>query len=163
MSYDARADWELSRLLAALDERIAESDASLDAEQSQEIRRMADTCAEVLKNQTQSAEVFVQLVQRAHSQSDFARIDSLADALSLRFAPSEVCELVRCPNPVIRALAHEALAQAPTSVLIALLGDPVDANIARDALERQADEYGVEEAREIVRALDQSDSVDNDT
>jgi hypothetical protein len=39
--------------------------------------------------------------------------------------------------------------------LIGLLSDPVDAEIARDALRRQADDYGSEEARQIVGALDQ--------
>src|SRR3954465_12197290 len=50
--YDARADWELSRLLAALDERASETGA-LNAEQVKELRRMADTTALVLQNQTQ--------------------------------------------------------------------------------------------------------------
>lgn len=163
LSYDPRADWELSRLLAALDERAVEADAaSLNAEQASGLRRMAETCAAMLQNQTQSAEVFSQLVMRAHRQHDFARIDALADALSARFAPSEICELARCPFPVVRALAQEALAQAPTSVLIALLADPVDLDIARDALERQAMEYGVEEARRIVYMLDQADMMSED-
>lgn len=163
VSYDARADWELSRLLSALDERAAEAGtASLNAEQARGLRRMAETCAAVLQNQTQSAEVFAQLVMRAHSYHDFARIDALADALSLRFAPSEVCELARCPFPVVRALAQEALAQAPTSVLISLLADPVDLEIARDALERQAIEYGSDEARRIVYMLDQADLINDD-
>lgn len=163
LSYDARADWELSRLLSALDERAAEADAaSLNAEQARGLRRMAETCAVMLQNQTQSAEVFAQLVMRAHRQHDFARIDALADALNTRFAPSEICELARCPFPVVRALAQEALAQAPTSVLIALLADPVDLEIARDALERQADEYGSEEARRIVYVLGQADLASDD-
>ena len=162
-SYDARADWELSRLLAALDERAAEADtASLNAEQVTGLRRMAETCATVLQNQTQSAEVFAQLVMRAHSQHDFARIDLLADGLNARFAPSEVCEVARCPFPVARALAQEALAQAPTSVLISLLSDPVDLEIARDALERQAIEYGSDEARRIVYMLEQADLINDD-
>ena len=161
-SYDARADWELSRLLAALDERATEAGASLNAAQAASLRRMAETTATVLQNQTRSAEVFAQLVQRAHRQHDFARIDGLADALSQRFAPSELCELVRCPHPVVRALAHEALAQSPTSVLISLLTDPVDAGVARDALECQAIEYGSEEARHLVNVLDQAEGVEDD-
>ncbi|HEX8493916.1 MAG TPA: hypothetical protein VF658_13810 [Pyrinomonadaceae bacterium] len=163
VSYDTRADWELSRLLSALDERAAEAGTvSLNAEQALSLRRMAETCAAVLQNQTQSAEVFAQLVMRAHGSHDFARIDALADALSLRFAPSEVCELARCPFPVVRALAQEALAQAPTSVLISLLADPVDLEIARDALERQAIEYGSDEARRIVYMLEQADLINDD-
>src|SRR4051812_45908879 len=77
--YDARADWELSRLLAALDERATEAGASLNAEQAKELRRMADTTAFVLQSQTQSAEVFAQLVGRAHQMHNYARIDQLAD------------------------------------------------------------------------------------
>lgn len=160
--YDARADWELSRLLAALDERWTEAGASLNAEQAKELRRMADTTAFVLQSQTQSAEVFSQLVARAHRTHDYARIDQLADALTARFAPSEICELARANDPIVRALAQEALAQAPVSVLVGLLVDPVDAEIARDALERQAIEYGSEEARRIVNVLDQADAVEDD-
>jgi hypothetical protein len=160
--YDASADWELSRLLAALDERSTEAGASLNAEQEKELRRMADTTAIVLQNQTQSAEVFAQLVARAHRLHDYARIDQLADTLAARFAPSEICELARNVNAVVRALAQETLAQTPTSTLIALLADPIDAEIARDALERQAIEYGSEEARRVVNILDQSDVAEDD-
>jgi hypothetical protein len=160
--YDARADWELSRLLAALDERATEAGAALNAEQARELRRMAETCAAVLENQTQSAEVFAQLVERAFGLHDYARIDALADALAARFAPSEVCELARYPHVVVRALAQEALAQSPTAVLIGLLADPVDADVARDALERQAEEYGSEAARQIVHLLDQADMAEDD-
>lgn len=160
--YDASADWELSRLLAALDERSTEAGASLNAEQEKELRRMADTTALVLQNQTQSAEVFAQLVARAHRLHDYARIDSLADTLAARFAPSEICELARNLNPIVRALAQEGLAQTPTTTLIGLLADPIDADIARDALERQAIEYGSEEARRVVSILDQSDVAEDD-
>ena len=161
-SYDARSDWELSRLLAALDERAAEAGLSLNPEQAASLRRMAETTASVLQSQTQSAEVFAQLVERAHKQHDFARIDALADALPLRFAPSELCEVARSIHPVVRALAHEALAQAPTSILVSLLTDPVDAGVARDALECQAIEYGSEEARHLINALDQVEEIEDD-
>jgi hypothetical protein len=160
--YDARADWELSRLLAALDERSGEAGASMNAEQEKELRRMADTTALVLQNQTQSAEVFAQLVTRTYRLRDYARIDQLADTLSARFAPSEICELARNNNEVVRALAQETLAQTPTSTLIALLGDPIDSEIAREALERQAGDYGSEEARRIVNILDQADMAEDD-
>jgi hypothetical protein len=162
-SYDLRADAELSRLLAALDERAAEADAaSLNAAQVSNLRRMTETCAVMLQEQTQSAEVFAQLVMRAHRRHDYARIDALADVLAKRFAPTEICELARSPFPVARALAQETLAQAPTNVLLALLSDPVDLEIARDALERQALEYGSEEARRIVYLLEQSDLTSDD-
>ena len=158
--YDARADHELSRLLAALDERALESGSALEAEKETQLRHIADTCAAVLQEKTRSAEVFAQLVRRADSQRDYARIDALADAL-MGFAPSEVCELARSPDVVVRALANESLAQFPTSVLIGLLGDPVDSEIARDALRRQAQEFGSEEARQIVNALSQVDASDD--
>lgn len=152
--YDSRADHELSLLLAALDERALDTDRSLDPEKGTQLRHIADTCAAVLQEKTRSAEVFAQLVRRADSQRDYARIDALADALT-HFAPSEICELARSQDVVVRALSNEALAQFPTSVLIGLLSDPVDSEIARDSLRRQAMDYGSEEARQIVNALDQ--------
>ena len=158
--YDARADHELSRLLAALDERALEPDASLEADKETQLRHIADTCAAVLQEKTRSAEVFAQLVRRADSRRDYGRIDALADAL-MGFAPSEICELARSQDVVVRALANESLAQFPTSVLIGLLSDPVDSEIARDALRRQAQEFGSEEARQIVNALSQVDAADD--
>ena len=163
MAYDARSDWELSRLLSALDESVAENAEQSGTEQGREMRRMAETCAALLQNQTQSAEVFAQLVMRAHRANDFARIDALADALTApRFSASEVCELARHDHPVVCALAREALAQSPTVNLVALLADPVDAETARIALELQATEYGNEEARQLVYMLDQADMMDED-
>lgn len=160
--YDARADWELSCLLAALDERSTEEGTSLSAEQARELLRVADTTALVLQGQTQSAEVFAQLVSRAHRLHDYARIDQLADTLTARFAPSEICELARSIDAVVRALAQEALAQAPTAMLVGLLADPVDSEIARDALERQAAEYGSEDARRVVQILEQADAAEDE-
>ena len=160
--YDARADWELSRLLSVLDERAADSSASMNTTQTSGLKRMAEATASVLESQTQSAEVFTQLVERAHRLRDYKRIDALADALLTRFAPSEVCELARSPGAVVRALAMEALAQSPTTTLLQLLSDPVDAEIARDALERQATEYESELARQVVNALRQADENEED-
>ncbi len=154
LPYDARADHELSLLLSALDERVTETDLSQQPDHGKQLRHIADTCAAVLQEKTRSAEVFTQLVRRADSQRDYARIDALADALT-RFSPTEICELARSDDAVVKALANEALAQFPTSVLIGLLSDPVDSDIARDALRRQALDYGSEEARQIVNALDQ--------
>ncbi len=159
--YDARADHELSRLLSALDERTQETEVSLEPDKGNQLRHLAETCAAVLQEKTRSAEVFAQLVRRADSQRNYARIDALADALR-RFAPSEICELARAQDVVVRALAHETLAQLPTSVLIGLLGDPVDLGIARDALRRQAVEYGSEEARQVVNAFDQMNFTSDD-
>ncbi|HSE17491.1 MAG TPA: hypothetical protein VLB46_10590 [Pyrinomonadaceae bacterium] len=146
--YDARADLELSRFLAAL-----------DAEKNGKLKSIADTCAAVLLEKTESAEVFAQLVRRAESQRDYRRIDTLADALTARFPPSEICELARSEDTIVRELANEALARCPVSVLTALLNDPVDAETARAALRRQIIEYGSEEARAIVNALDQAEEM----
>lgn len=153
--YDPRADMELSRLLTALDDRAAETTAAGESVESEQLRHIANTCATVLQEKTQSAEVFAQLVRRADQQRDYKRIDVLADALNSRFAPSEICELARSEDVIVRALANEALSQFPTSVLVGLLSDPVDSEIARDALRRQAMEFGSDEARQIINALDQ--------
>lgn len=155
--YDARADLELSRLLTALDERAVETVPSAGDERIERLRHLAETCAAVLQEKTQSAEVFAQLIDRAHQQHDYRRIDALADVLGSRLAPSEICELARSQGVIVRALAQEALAQFPTGVLVGLLHDPVDSDIARDALQRKARDYGSEEARQIVNALGQVD------
>ena len=158
-AYDARSEWELSRLLAALDERAAEQGAKgLSAEASSELTRVADTCAAVLHRGARSAEVFAQLLGRALRSRDYTRVDALADVMVGRLAPSELCELARSPVPAVRALAQEALLQLPTGALVSLLGDPIDAETARTALESQADEYESEEARLIVHVLDQADA-----
>jgi hypothetical protein len=155
--YDARADLELSRFLAALDDRAAEKTNALDAEKNGKLKSIADTCAAVLLEKTESAEVFTQLVRRAEMQRDYRRIDTLADALTSRFPPSEICELARSADTIVRELANEALARCPVSVLVSLLNDPVDAETARAALRRQIVEYGSEEARQVLNALDAED------
>ncbi len=157
--YDARADLELSRFLAALDDRAAEKGDALDSETVAKLRSVADTCAAVLQEKTESAEVFAQLVRRAEMQRDYKRIDTLADALNSRFPPTEICELARSEDTIVRELANEALARCPISVLAGLLSDPVDAETARSALRRQVVEYGSEEARQIVNVLDQADEL----
>lgn len=159
LPYDQRTDFELSRLLTALDDRVTDP---INVEQGNALRHVADTCAAVLQEKTQSAEVFVQLVLRAEMQRDYKRIDSLADALTARFAPTEICELVRSQEVIVRALAQEALAQFPTHVLIGILNDPVDSEIGRDALRRQAFEYGTEEARQVLSSLSQMDMLGED-
>jgi hypothetical protein len=162
-SYDARSESELSRLLNALDERGREADEdTLSAEQSRALVRVADACAFVLRTEARSAEVFAQLLSRALHARDYARVDEIADALTLRLAPSELCELARNENVALRAIAHEALAQKPVSALVELLSDPVDALVARDALEIQADDYDSEEARWIVLALAREDEEGDD-
>ena len=153
--YDPRADRELSRLLAALDERASEAaEPAADDEPTRRARRFADACANVLTQQTQSAEVFAQLIQRAHERKDYARVDALASMLAERLAPSEICELARSNNVIVRALAHEALTQMPAPLLTALLRDPIDAAVARFALERQASEFASEEAQRALRQFE---------
>jgi hypothetical protein len=158
--YDARADLELSRFLAALDDRASEKNHTLDSETIKNLKSVADTCAQVLQEKTESAEVFVQLVRRAQAQRAYSRIDVLADSLTTRFPPSEICELARSGDAIVRELANEALARCPVSVLATLLSDPVDSEIARAALRRQVVEYGSEDARQLVSVLDQVGSED---
>jgi hypothetical protein len=157
IQYDARSDIELSRFLAVLDDRAAQKSEALDAETVGKLKSVADTCAIVLQEKTESAEVFAQLVRRASSQRDYKQIDKLGDALNSRFPPSEICELARSEDTIVRELANEALARCPTSVLAGLLDDPVDSDTARSALRRQIVEYGSEEARKLVNALEQLD------
>ncbi|HET9479443.1 MAG TPA: hypothetical protein VFO72_08865 [Pyrinomonadaceae bacterium] len=155
--YDARADLELSRFLAALDDRVAEKSEVLDADTSGKLKSIADTCARMLQEQTESAEVFAQLVRRAEVHKDYGRIDTLADALTSRFPPGEICELARYEDVIVRELANEALARCPVSMLAGLLNDPVDAETARSALRRQVAEYNSEDARRLLTALDQGE------
>ena len=157
--YDARADLELSRFLTALDDRIAEKNDGVDLATTVKVKTVAEACAAVLQEKTESAEVFSQLVRRADLQRDYKRIDALADALNTRFPPSELCELARSQDPIVRELANEALARCPISILATLLSDPVDSETARAALRRQIVEYGSEEARQIVNVLDQNDEL----
>jgi len=157
--YDARADLELSRFLTALDDRIAEKNEGVDLATTVKVKTVAEACAAVLQEKTESAEVFSQLVRRADSQRDYNRIDVLADALNTRFPPSELCELARSQDAIVRELANEALARCPISILATLLSDPVDSETARAALRRQIVEYGSEEARQIVNVLDQNDEM----
>ena len=78
----------------------------------------------------------------------------LAGLLPERLAPSEMAELGRANNVVVRALAQEALTQLPTSLLAALLRDPVDASVARQALERQATEFASLEAQQVLNEFE---------
>jgi len=160
--YDPRADQELGQLLTALDEHAQQIETQSGREAARETRRLADACATVLSQQTQSSEVFARLIQRAHRRKNFSQVDALAALLSERLAPSELCDLARANNVVVRALAHEALAQMPTAVLAILLRDPVDAMVARQALERQATEFDSRDAHRVLREFAESgdDSLD---
>ena len=150
--YDPRADKELTRLLTALDERTREAPGD---EAAQKTRRLAEACASLLMEQTQSAEVFAQLIQRAHSHNDYAQIDVIANALSQRLGLSEICELSRSNSAIVRALGQEAMMQLPARLLITLLRDPVDAAVARDTLQRQAIEFNSKEAQQALQEFDE--------
>lgn len=156
-SYDAHADWELSRLLTALDEQSKKA-APANTDILNEIAQLAETCASVLEAQSGSAEVFIQLAERAIKQHDYNKLDKLADRLSERFSSGEIAEIVRQTDvPQIRAIAYETLALLPVPVILPLLEDPLYSDIAANALEQKAYEYDSEEARDIL------DQYDNET
>jgi hypothetical protein len=160
-SYDAHADWELSRLLTALDEQTEDAEIVKDAEKLSEIKQLADACAGVLQTQSESAEVFIQLAERALDRRDYKKIDELADALFARFSIGEICEVARqTTNPAIRALAYETLVLMPVSNLLPMLQDPIYYEITRGAIEQQAFEYESEEARRVLEHLEFEDEID---
>ena len=153
-AYDAHADWELSRLLSAVDEQSTE--VQKDGEKLSELNALADTCVRVLEAQSASAEVFIQLATRAIRENDYNRLDRLADRLNERYSASEIAEVVRQTEmPQIRAIAYETLAMLPIMAITPLLGDPLYSGIAAAALEQKAFEFDSDEARDI---LDQFDS-----
>ena len=154
-SYDVHAEWELSRLLSALDEQTKDPEVRKDKEKLLEIKQLAETCAKVLQTQTTSAEVFIQLAERAVRRHDFDNLDRLADVLAQRFSAGEVAEIVRQTELAqIRALAYETLAMMPLAHLFPLLDDSIYFEIARNAIEQQAFEFDNEEAQQILEQLD---------
>jgi hypothetical protein len=76
-SYDAHADWEVSRLLSALDEQVRDSEFKKDADKLKEIADLAETCVRVLESQSGSAEVFIQLAERALKQHDYKKLSEI--------------------------------------------------------------------------------------
>ena len=152
-SYDAHADWELSNLLNALDHEVRQKDP--EKTDAKDLRNMAEVCANVLEAQTESAEVFIQLARRALAKNDFAKIDSLADALFDRFTAGETAEIIRQTKmPQIRAIAFETLAVLPVTLIGPLLDDPLYFDIACNVLEQQAVEFESAEAKQILEQLD---------
>lgn len=152
-SYDAHSDWELSSLLTALDEEVRVKNQ--DKRNESELRDLAETCAEVLEAQTESAEVFIQLAERALARNDFGRIDKLADILFERFSAGETAEVIRQTKlPQIRAIAFETLAVLPVTLVTPLLDDPLYFDIACNVLEQQAIEFESEEARRVLEQLE---------
>lgn len=157
-TYDAHADWELSRLLTVLDEQTQNREIREDAAKLRELKHFSETCARVLEEQTESAEVFIQLAKRALARNDFRKMDELADILASRFSAAEIAEIVRQTDMAqIRAIAYETLALKPIASLLTILDDTLYFEIARNAIEQQAYEYESEEARMILDHLDLED------
>ena len=153
-SYDAHADWELSRLLSALDEQANSTEVKKDAEKLRELKQFSGACAKVLEAQTASAEVFIQLAKRAIARNDFKKLDQLADVLMNRFSAGEIAEIIRQTDMAqIRAIAYETLSFMPVSAILTILDDSIYTEIAINALEQQAYEYESEEARDILEQL----------
>ncbi len=151
--YDAHADWELSRLLTALDEQSKHPKRNT----AEEIELLAETCVRVLEAQSASAEVFIQLAERAIKRHDYNKLDKLSDRLLERFSAGEIAEIVRQTElPQIRAIAYETLALLPVIAITPLLEDPLYSDIAANALEQKAFEYESEEAREVLDTFDSS-------
>ena len=154
-SYDVHAEWELSRLLSALDEQAKDAEIVKDAGKLREIKQLAATCAKVLQAQTASAEVFIQLATRTVKRHDFENLDRLGDILAQRFSAGEIAEIVRQTDLAqIRAVAYEILATMPINNLVALLDDQLYFEIARNALEQQAFEFDNEDAQQILEQLE---------
>ncbi len=154
-SYDVHAGWELSRLLSALDEQMKDAEVKKNTEKWREIKHLAETCAAVLQAQTESAEIFIQLAERALSHNDYNKFDALADVLVKRFSASEIAEIIRQTDLAqIRAIAFETLAMTSVSNLLPLLDDPIYQEIAQIALEQQAFEFDNQDAQIILEQLD---------
>jgi hypothetical protein len=153
--YDAHADWEVSRLLTAIDEESKASAARKDKEKLSELNHLADICANVLESQSASAEVFIQLATRAIKENNYDRLDRLADRLVERYSASEIAEIVRQTElPQIRAIAYETLAMMPVPTLLPLLDDHLYSGIAAAALEQKAFEFDSDDARDVLEQFD---------
>lgn len=161
-SYDAHADWEVSRLLSALDEQTRSSEVKEDPAKLNEISQLADTCVRVLESQSASAEVFIQLAERAIVENDYDRLDTLADRLVERYSAGEIAEIIRqTDRPQVRAIAYETLAMMPVGSLLPLLEDSLYAGIAAAALEQKAYEFDSDDAREVLEQFDSANDVND--
>ncbi len=162
-SYDLQSDWELSGFLSALDEQVNDAEVKKSQNKHTEIKHLAETVAKVLEAQSESAEVFIQLAERALAIKDYRKIDKLTDGLMNRFSVGEICEVVRqTDNPAIRALGFETLAIVPTQKLVQLIDDPLYEEIVRIALDQQAFDYENEEARQVLEQLEFIDEVSDE-
>lgn len=162
-SYDFQSDWELSRLLTALDEQADNTEIKENTEKVRELTHLAETVVDVLETKSESAEVFIQLAERALNRKDYKQIDKLTDALLSRFSVGEMCEIIRqTDNPAIRALGFETLALMPTEKLFRLIDDSLYGEIIRNAFELQAFEFENEQARQILEQMEFSDEMDEE-
>ncbi len=162
-SYDAHADWELSRLLSAVDEQSKKWAKAANSAKLDELSKLAETCVRLLEAQSGSAEVFIQLAERSLAKHDYAKLDKLSDRLLEHFSAGEIAEIVRQTEmPQIRAIAYETLSMIPVSALTPLLEDPLYSDIVANALEQKAFEYGSEEARDILEQWDAADNEQNE-
>ena len=120
------------------------------------MNQLADTCALVLESQSASAEVFIQLAERALRRHDYKKLDRLADRLAEKFTAAEIAEIVRqTDSPQIRAIAYETLANMSVMQVAPLLNDSLYSEIAAAALEQKAFEYESDEAKEVLDHFDQ--------
>jgi hypothetical protein len=154
-TYDAHADWEVSRLLTALDESSENEDVRQDTIKLAELNELADTCVRILESQSASAEIFIQLASRAIKASDYVWLDRLADQLAERYSAAEVAEVIRQTElPQLRAIAYETLATMPVGMVVPLIDDMLYSGIAAAAIEAMAYEFNDDEARDILDQLE---------
>lgn len=154
-SYDTHADWELSRLLSALDEQSFSEKIRKNPAKLNEIKQLAETCAVVLEAKTGSAEVFIQLATRALSRINYDLLDRLGDVLVSRFSVSEIAEIIRQTKiPHICAISYEALSMRSVTSLLPLLEDPIYAEIGRASIEQQAYDFDNEDAQKILEEIE---------
>jgi hypothetical protein len=150
-AYDMQSDWELSRLLTALDEQMTDPNYNSDPEKLREMDQLADACYALLEDGTGAAEAFIQLADRTLKRGDFARFDKLSNILGERFSAGEIAEIIRQnPLPQIKAVAYETLAMLPPMAIVNLFDDPLYEMIAHATLEKQAFEFGNSEARMLL-------------
>jgi hypothetical protein len=153
--YDATADWEVSRLLTALDEEARSAKTKKNPKRLNELTKLAAVCVRVLETRSASAEVFNQLAERALRENDYDRLEQLADNLDERYSTAEIAEVIRQTEfPQVRAIAYETLAMRPVEAIAPLLDDSLYFEIAYNAIEQKAFEFDSEEARDLLEQLD---------
>ncbi len=154
-SYDKQTEWEVSGLLTVLDEQIGNEKIRKNAEKLSEIKDLAKTCEQVLEAKIESAEVFIQLAERALFRNDFDKIDELADILLERFPASEIAEIIRQTDmSQIRAIGFETLVLLDIAALLPLFEDPLYSEIAQISIEQKAFEFDDPEAQMFLEGFD---------